>query len=181
MWISLRDNTYKESAPYGGLRQLLEIFLKTVPSRLTRHLPTHMPDLPVVFANTGIFFCCTFTYIKKLPVNIYRHYFSCLEKQIVPFILLILYPLDFKDCMMMLVKGFTNFKAGTKMHLSLQKNLDPSQETRFWEKKESIDLQCTNCITYSKIYSKSKPEFCFGNAESKWQRCKGLQLSWHGG
>lgn len=127
------------------------------------------------------FFCCTFTYIKNLLVNIYRHYFSCLEKQIVPFILLILYPLDFKDCMMMLVKGFTNFKAGTKMHLSLQKNLDPSQETRFWEKKESIDLQCTNCITYSKIYSKSKPEFCFGNAESKWQRCKGLQLSWHGG
>lgn len=53
--MSLRDNTYKESAPHGDLRQLLEIFLQTVPSRYTRHLPAHMPDLPVVFSNMEMF------------------------------------------------------------------------------------------------------------------------------
>lgn len=48
----MRDNVYKESAPYGGLRQLLEIFLQTVPSGHTRHLPTHMP---VVFSDVEFF------------------------------------------------------------------------------------------------------------------------------
>lgn len=90
-------------------------------------MPGTCPLTCLLYFQMWKFFCYIFIYIKVVPLNIYRHEISFLEKQIIPVILLMLCPLEFKDCVMMLIKGFTNFKARTDASKA-------SEESGSWSK-----------------------------------------------